>query len=392
MADQEGNSRHADLDLLSRVAVALTNVTDLRASLQMVARELTQVFNTRGSTVTLIDEARADAEVVAEFFNDPALPSVVGLKVPLDTPAWRRLDEERRAIVIDRPQEDQLLGSVRDVMRQRDVAQLLVAPLFARGALIGNMSVSHEPGRSFAADEVMLAQTLAGAVAQAVDNARLYDAARRARERAEEMSCELETANRELARLSITDTVTGLPNRRRFHEVLDEEWRRAQRSGKPIAVMMIDVDSFKSYNDEYGHQKGDSCLSMIAAALQSGLLRAGDFVGRYGGDEFVAILPNADDETARNQAERLCGRVSSLALTHARSDVAPHATVSVGFSAAVASFKDAAAGGLVVDWQRHDEGGAFADPFAGGADGASVRFDDPFGDGQSDSEAREPAG
>lgn len=335
MQDQQEKSRHADLDLLSRVAVALTNVTDLRASLHMVARELTKVFDTRGSTVTLIDEAREDAEVVAEFFNDPALPSVIGLKVPLDTPAWKRLDEERQAIVIERPDEDSLLGSVRDVMRERQVAQLLVAPLFARGVLIGNMSVSHEPGRSFAPGEVMLAQTLAGAVAQAVDNARLYNAARQARERAEAVSRELEAANRELARLTVTDALTGIPNRRRFHEVLEEEWRRAQRSRQPIAVMMIDVDSFKSYNDEYGHQQGDALLTKVAAVLQSGLLRAGEFFGRFGGDEFVVILPNADEETARDQATRLCDRVRDLKLPHAQSPVAQYATVSIGCAATV---------------------------------------------------------
>lgn len=327
--------RLADLGLLSRVVLALTDVTDLRASLHMVARELTQVFDTRGSTVTLIDEERQDAEVVAEYFNDPALPSVVGLKVPLDTPAWKRLDDERQAIVIDRPDEDLILGRVREVMRVRQVAQLLVAPLFARGLLIGNMSVSHEPGRAFAPEEVMLAQTLAGAVAHAVDNARLYSAARRASEKAEAMSRELEAANRELERLSITDALTGIPNRRRFHEVLDHEWRRAQRSRQPLAVMMIDVDSFKSYNDEYGHQQGDTCLASVAGALQGGLLRASDFVGRYGGDEFVAILPNADDEAARVQAERLCLRVRDLGLAHAYSATAPHATVSVGCAAMV---------------------------------------------------------
>jgi diguanylate cyclase (GGDEF)-like protein len=335
MPDAQETSRRADLDLLSRVALALTNVTDLRASLHMVARELTQVFDTRGSTITLIDEAREDAEVVAEFFTDPALSSVIGLKVPLDTPAWKRLELERRALIIARPDEDVILGSVRDVMRQRGVAQLLVAPLFARGALIGNMSVSHEPGRSFSAAEVLLAGTLAGAVAQAVDNARLYSAAHRAMERAEAISRELEAANHELARLSVTDALTGIPNRRRFHEVLEEEWRRGQRSRQPLAVMMIDVDAFKSYNDAKGHQSGDDCLTRVAAALQTGLLRAGDFIGRYGGDEFVVILPNADGESARAHAARLRERVRELSLPHPASPVAPHTTVSIGCAATI---------------------------------------------------------
>ena len=331
----QAEQRVNELAALSRIAMALTNVTDLSASLQMVTRELTQVFQTRGSTVTLIDESNAGAAVVAEFFMDPSLPTVIGLEVPLDTPAWKRLDQERQAIIIEQPGDAPILGSVRQVMHDRGVAQLLVAPLLSRGVLIGNMSVSHEPGRSFAPHELMLAQTLAGPVAQAVENARLYKAAQEAREAAEALSRKLEAANEELARLSVTDALTGVPNRRKFHDVLEKEWRRAHRSRQSIAVMMIDVDSFKAYNDEYGHQQGDDCLTRVARALQGGLLRASDFVARYGGEEFVVILPNAGETAARNQAERLCDRVRALAIPHAQSVVAPMVTVSIGCAAIV---------------------------------------------------------
>lgn len=333
-AREQAERRAEELAALNRVALALTDVTDLRASLQMVVRELTQVFRTRGCTVTLIDEARERAEVVAEYFNDPTLPSVIGLPVPLDTPAWARLATERRAIIIDRPGEDSVLGTVREVMRERNVAQLLVAPLLAHHVLIGNISVSHEPGRSFAPHEMMLAQTLAGPVAQAVENARLFRAAQAAREAAEAMSRELEAANLELARLSVTDALTGIANRRRFHERIENEWRRAQRGRESLALMMIDVDLFKLFNDEYGHQRGDECLAQVAAGLQSGLRRASDFVARYGGEEFVVILPDADETMAREHAERLCERVRALAIPHATSPVAPVVTISIGYAAA----------------------------------------------------------
>jgi diguanylate cyclase (GGDEF)-like protein len=335
LAREHAEARAHELAALSRVALALTNVTDLRASLQMVARELTEVFRTRGSTVTLIDESRQTAEVVAEYFTDPSLPSVIGLPVPLDTPAWKQLAAERRAIVVDRPGEDSILGSVRDVMRERGVSQLLVAPLLSRGVLIGNMSVSHEPGRTFAGHEVLLAQTLSGPVAQAVENARLFTAAQRARETAESISRDLETANRELARLSITDSLTGIPNRRHFHEVVDAEWRRAQRAGESLGLLMVDVDLFKAYNDEYGHQRGDECLAAIATALKDGLHRASDFVARYGGEEFVVVLPDADEAAASGQAHRLCAQVRALKIAHRKSNVAPVVTVSVGYAAVV---------------------------------------------------------
>ena len=100
-----------------------------------------------------------------------------------------------------------------------------------------------------------------------------------------------------------------------------------------MAVMMIDVDFFKLYNDEYGHQQGDQCLTSVARALQSGLHRGGDFVARYGGEEFVVILPGTDEAAGKAQAERLCERVRDLEIPHAQSSTAPVVTVSIGCAA-----------------------------------------------------------
>jgi diguanylate cyclase (GGDEF)-like protein len=327
-ARQDAEQRANELAALNRVASSLTNVTDLRASLTLAARELTHVFNARGSTVTLIDEERENAAVVAEYFTDSSLPSVVGLPVPLDTPAWKRLDAERTAIVVEKPGEDLLLGDVRGVMKQRGVAQLLVAPLISRNQIIGNMSLSHEPGRSFQPNEVMLAQTLATPLAQAVENARLFHNAQK------EIN-ERRKTEQELARLLVTDALTGISNRRHFHEVLDEEWRRAQRAGESLSVLMIDVDFFKAYNDAYGHQAGDDALAAVANVLRNSLGRAGDFAGRYGGEEFVIILPRTDLEAARMIGERLRREVQELAVEHKKSGVASVVTASVGCAAMV---------------------------------------------------------
>lgn len=325
---QQAEQSAAELAALHRILSALTDITDLATSLQMAARELTEVFRARGSTVTLIDESGGSAEVVAEYFTDPSLPSVLGLPVPLDVPAWKQLAEQRRAIIVDRPQDDSILGSVRDVMRERRVEQLLVAPLFWRGKLIGNMSLSHAPGRAFEPNEVRLAQTLAGPLAHAVEHARLFAAEQRAR-------AEAEAASRQLERLSVTDALTGVPNRRSFQEVLETEWRRAHRACQTLAVLMIDIDFFKAYNDEYGHQRGDACLVKVANVLQSALNRAGDFIARYGGEEFVVILPNAGEAEAVAQARRMCDLVRSLAIPHGASRAAEVVTVSVGWASMV---------------------------------------------------------
>lgn len=145
---------------------------------------------------------------------------------------------------------------------------------------------------------------------------------------------QLEAANSELARLSTTDALTGIANRRHFHDVFDREWRRCRREGGPISVLMADVDYFKQYNDTYGHQKGDLCLASVASAFRSALQRGGDFVARYGGEELVVVLPMTGAAHARAMAERLCAGVRALAIVHERSAAAPHVTISVGVATA----------------------------------------------------------
>jgi diguanylate cyclase (GGDEF)-like protein len=150
-----------------------------------------------------------------------------------------------------------------------------------------------------------------------------------------ETSQQLELANRELERLSTTDALTGIANRRQFHTVLDREWRRCRREGAPLSLLMVDVDCFKLYNDTYGHQKGDECLAAVAGAIRGSLQRASDIVARYGGEELVVVLPQLELEPATAVAEQLCAQIRALAIPHAHSTAAPHVTVSIGIASAI---------------------------------------------------------
>jgi diguanylate cyclase (GGDEF)-like protein len=148
-------------------------------------------------------------------------------------------------------------------------------------------------------------------------------------------TAELEAANRKLEALSGTDGLTGLANRRRFDEVWASEWQRATRHGQALAIVMIDVDGFKAYNDHHGHQAGDECLRRLARVLASTVQRAGELAARYGGEEFVVVLPGAGDEAARAVAERIRLAVQAEAIVHV---AAPHGgvvTVSLGVASAV---------------------------------------------------------
>lgn len=139
----------------------------------------------------------------------------------------------------------------------------------------------------------------------------------------------LEAANRQLEILSVTDPLTELANRRRFDAVLATECARAARSGQAVALLMMDVDHFKNFNDEYGHQAGDGCLRQVAAALRACARRAGDLPARYGGEEFAVIAAGTDAVAARALAEKMRRHIEALEIAH-RDAPAGVVTISVG--------------------------------------------------------------
>ncbi|MBK5913357.1 diguanylate cyclase [Rhodocyclus purpureus] len=133
-----------------------------------------------------------------------------------------------------------------------------------------------------------------------------------------------------LERMAFVDGLTDIPNRRALETTLSSEWARAQRSGGLLSLLMIDIDMFKAYNDCCGHGLGDVCLRRVAHELRAGLLRCSDFVGRYGGEEFLAILPDCDAPGALLVGERLRRRVAELNIPHPQSQVADVVTISIG--------------------------------------------------------------
>ncbi|WP_321493356.1 diguanylate cyclase domain-containing protein [uncultured Desulfobacter sp.] len=133
-----------------------------------------------------------------------------------------------------------------------------------------------------------------------------------------------------LEKLASVDGLTDIPNRRTLESTLARECRRSMRNSKPLSVLMIDVDHFKAYNDNYGHGAGDECLCALAKVLEASLRRPTDFAGRYGGEEFAIILPDCDTDGAMKVAEKIRTRIASLAIPHAFSGTAAHVTVSIG--------------------------------------------------------------
>jgi diguanylate cyclase (GGDEF)-like protein len=130
--------------------------------------------------------------------------------------------------------------------------------------------------------------------------------------------------------LATRDGLTGLANRRTFDLTFAEEARRAMRDRSPLSLLMIDVDFFKLYNDNYGHQKGDECLRAVAGAIAATLWRSTDFCARYGGEEFTVVMPNTPLSGAMLIAERLRSAIEELRVDHCGSTISRHVTLSIG--------------------------------------------------------------
>ncbi|HJW27241.1 MAG TPA: bacteriohemerythrin [Rhodocyclaceae bacterium] len=152
-------------------------------------------------------------------------------------------------------------------------------------------------------------------------------------ERVAERTRQLEVACHKLEMASRTDGLLGIANRMHFNERIQAEWKRARRERQSLALLMIDVDFFKRYNDTYGHLQGDACLRSVARTAAGALRRPADLMARYGGEEIVALLPNTDLPGALQVAADIQARLAGLAIPHSASDVAEQVTVSIGVAA-----------------------------------------------------------
>ena len=145
----------------------------------------------------------------------------------------------------------------------------------------------------------------------------------------------LQEANRKLQRLASIDGLTQIANRRHFDECLNREWKRLLREKRVLSLILCDIDFFKLYNDNYGHQAGDDCLHEVAQAIQSVIKRSSDLAARYGGEEFAIVLPNTDSEGAFHMAEEIRQKILRLEIPHDHSSVDQYVTLSLGVASTI---------------------------------------------------------
>lgn len=311
--------RAVDFEILSEVSRTALEAEDLWSLLDRVVSFLHERFDVTVAVV-LLDDGGQTMRLAARVSDWP-------IEDPVGT-RWR-VEEG----VIGRACRTGEIQYVADVTQDPDYVQLvqeaaseLAIPIRFRDRTLGVINFEAADPTAFSPErrEVLrlVTEQIAGAIHLASVAGELSLATR-----------ELNAINRQLKLLAEQDGLTGVANRRRFDHALDEEWRRAIRRRRPVALALVDLDLFKPLNDEAGHLYGDECLKAVAGVLQRNARRAEDLVARYGGEEFAVLLPGLDAEQAGSFVDRLRGAVEELGLEHTASTVGPVVTVSAGVAA-----------------------------------------------------------
>ena len=254
----------------------------------------------------------------------PDYPPILGITFPEEVFPfeYHQLYFQGRIRAINDVLNSNISPCMLDFVRELQVKAKLVLPLI-NGEELWGLLIAHQCSspRDWQSVEINLLQQLSTQLAIAVQQASLFE--------------QLQAANQELNRLARLDGLTQVANRRYFDEYLEREWRRLSREKLPLALILCDIDYFKTYNDTYGHQGGDECLQKVAKAIRRSLKRPADFVARYGGEEFAIVLPNTKAEGALTVAEEIRSLLAEMRIIHAKSEVSQYVTLSLGVSVMV---------------------------------------------------------
>lgn len=325
---REVESRTVELARLSQLTEAINEAVTVEEVLEHLYENLRSIVPYDRIGLALLDEDQIVLKAVWSRGKVEPVGIARGYEAPLAGSSLENVLASGKPRIIpdlekhlaDHPESN----STRKILSE-GVRSNLTCPLRAMGRPVGFVFFSSfEPG-TYNEGHAEFLQKIAGHLSLIVEKSKLYEDLLETKKR-------LETANLELERLAAVDGLTGLANRRTFDERLEAEWRRSQRSNEPVTLLMVDVDEFKAFNDEHGHQAGDECLKAIATCLAENARRAGDLVARYGGEEFGVILPQCDSPEGLSLAETLRRSVEALGIEHGVSKVSPYVTISIGLA------------------------------------------------------------
>jgi diguanylate cyclase (GGDEF)-like protein len=282
---QETETKAGNLRAVIEVGKALSSALELEAVLQTIVASAVEVLKASSGNVMLLDETGEELHWKAQV-GFPAAYQQIGRSKVRASLAGCVITEGRPVAVVDRTGDPRTAHP--DLAKENELISFLGVPIHIKERIVGVITISTKEPRRYTDDDISLLSISADQAAVAIENARLFA---------------------ETRRLANTDELTGLYNHRHFYHLFNAEVNRAHRYNRPLSLIMIDLDRFKQFNDQYGHLAGDEALRRLAQILRWNA-RGVDMVSRYGGEEFTIILPETDLDQATIQAERIRSAVA----------------------------------------------------------------------------------
>ncbi|MGQ9464159.1 MAG: diguanylate cyclase [bacterium] len=282
--------------ILYEVGRTFISTLDFDALLKNILERLIQTFGYLNLAIFLVDEEKQELKIHS-FINYPESVKEIKIKIGATGITGHVAATREMYYAPDVSKDPYYIPGVKEAKSE------VCFPLMIGEKLIGVIDIESPEIDGFTSDDIRILSTLSAQIAIALDNARLYEEAKK---------------------LSLTDPLTGLSNRRSLEMMLDNEIKRAERYRRPFAILMMDLDNFKSYNDKFGHSAGDYILQKFSTLMKE-TIRDVDFICRYGGDEFIAVLPETDANFALVVAERIRKKIES-------ENLEPPITLSIGIA------------------------------------------------------------
>ena len=285
-ADEFNRRRIQELEVMNETLTSISSELELSNLLQTITERAVKLLNATLGELLLLDKQTAEMEVVAQY---PLDPNQLGFKMRPGEGAMGRVAVTKRPLILN--DYKAFVNSLSDEITT-SVEATLDVPLLRGDEFIGVLGVArHDRNHKFNNDDMRLLTVFANQATVAIENARLY---------------------KNVQHLAFTDALTGINNRRRLFELLDEEYRRALRYQRSLSLMLVDIDHFKKINDTYGHAAGDEVLRWFAKQCSTLIRQKLDLIGRFGGEEFAFIYPEADLASAIGAAKRLHAHITGL--------------------------------------------------------------------------------
>lgn len=329
---------YRNVRIISRIGQSITATLNLEEILNTVYTNVNELMDACIFGIGLLDEEKKVINYELFIDEDNRIPAFTkSLDDSTSLAVWcvtnkmeimiNNVDEEYSSYVKE-------IGRIGFGSKSKSI---IYYPLMVKNTVVGMITVQSKEKDAYTKYNLDMIKALASYISIAISNAKKSEKLSKEIQEGKQAQRQLEEANLKLMNISKLDGLTNIPNRRRFDERLVIEWNRLRREEGHLSLMLIDIDYFKEFNDNYGHLAGDRCIIDVAKTLQGTAKRAGDFVARYGGDEFVVILPYTYERGAVQLGEKMQEEIAKLNIEHSFSFVAKRITITIGISTIIPS-------------------------------------------------------